>query len=272
MKSYENGFERICRVRQNVLNKTGNTHRFDQRLSNPEQFRNPGIRALIHLAKYLDELAESCADISGVTERLTRNLISAGNKPDMSLIIASAVGRIVSGQLNFPGFSIHKAAGAGLYAVSSLLSVAALALTSSKNVRIRSEAEIKKARQSSNFDVSGHLFVARRLLKMKEGLLHHPFVQPLNSNGEKRKDPCVLVKRLSRQYSETDPRFAILRKTNSNYMWKNLHQYGPVTRALMHTAYGTFQGINKLGVSFDKHLGTLIGNKLLKKQIGWWRF
>ena len=51
-------------------------------------------------------------------------------------------------------------------------------------------------------------------------------------------------------------------------MWKNLHQYGPVTRALMHFAYFTFQFINKVLVSYDKHLGTAIGERLLAKKTG----
>lgn len=36
----------------------------------------------------------------------------------------------------------------------------------------------------------------------------------------------------------------------------------------MHIAYGTFQGINKLLVSYDKHIGVAIGNHLLGKKLG----
>ena len=171
MRNHETGFERISRVRQNVLNKTAHTHSFDQRLAHPEQFKNRGIRALIHVAKHLDELAESCADISGVTERLTRNLISSGEKADLSLVMASALGRVISGQLNIGGVAVHKVAGAGLYALSTLLSVAALALTCSQSVGIRSEAEIEQARRTSSFDSSAYLLISEKLLDKKETML-----------------------------------------------------------------------------------------------------
>lgn len=268
MSNHETGFERISRVRQDVLNKTRGTHSFDQRLSHPEQFKNRGIRALIHLAKHLDELAESCADISGVTERLTRNMISSGEKADMSLVIASAFGRAISGQLSLGGVAVHKVAGAGLYALSTLLSVAALALACSKNVGIRSEAEIKKAMEASNFDSSAYLVVAKKLLTIKEAVLGKVLDRIGSPDCGVRKSIHKWARFMSRHHRVANTNLAIYRKTHSNYMWKNLHQYGPVTRALMHTAYGTFQGVNKLMVSFDKHVGTAMGKYLLSKSKG----
>lgn len=268
MRNHETGFERISRVRQHVLNKTPGTHAFDQRLSHPEQFKNRGIRALIYLAKHLDELAESCADISGVTERLTRNLISSGEKADMSLVIASAIGRAISGQLSLGGVAVHKVAGAGLYALSTLLSVAALALTSSKNVGIRSETEIKKAMEASNFDSSAYLVVARKLLTIKEAILGNLLDRVGGPDCGVRKNVHKWARFMSRHHRVANTNMAVYRKTHSNYMWNNLHQYGPVTRALMHTAYGTFQGVNKLMVSFDKHAGTAVGKYLFSKSKG----
>lgn len=268
MRNHETGFERISRVRQNVLNKTAHTHSFDQRLAHPEQFKNRGIRALIHVAKHLDELAESCADISGVTERLTRNLISSGEKADLSLVMASALGRVISGQLNIGGVAVHKVAGAGLYALSTLLSVAALALTCSQSVGIRSEAEIEQARRTSSFDSSAYLLISEKLLDKKETMLGKLLDRIGTPKSGTRKSIHKWARFMSRQHRLKATNLEVNRRTHSNYMWQNLHQYGPVTRALMHTAYGTFQGVNKLMVSFDKHLGTGVGKFLLSKRNG----
>lgn len=268
MSNHESGFERISRVRQDVLNKTSRTHSFDQRLAHPEQFKNRGIRALIHLAKHTEELAEGCSDISGLAERITRNLISSGEKADISLVIASAIGRVISGYLSLGGIAVHKVAGAGLYALSTLLSMAALALTCSKNVGIRSEAEIERIRNESNFDSSAYLLFARKLLKIKETLLGTLLDRIGDPDKKVYKAIHTWARFMSRNHSVAETGLESHRKTHSNYMWKNIHQYGPVTRSLMHIAYGTFQGINKLAVSFDKHAGTAVGKFLLKKSKG----
>lgn len=51
-------------------------------------------------------------------------------------------------------------------------------------------------------------------------------------------------------------------------MLNNLQEYGPVTRALMQFSYGTFQGVNKLFVSYDKYIGTALGRRFIAKKTG----
>lgn len=268
VNNYDTGFERIAKLRAKILAKAGHTHEFDRALVLPEQYRSRGLRALIHLAKYTEEIAEGIADISGLAERLTRNLISSGEKPDLALVIASGVGRVISGQLNLAGMAVHKVAGAALYGVSSILSLAALGMIKTGLGTRRIQAEVSHAGTKSHFDSSAYLSVARTMLASKERLLS----AILNKIG-KREDRrhCVIqrwVKYMSRRQSSVPQHLVSKRRTNCNYIWQNLHQYGPLTRSLMHVAYGTFQGINKLLVSYDKHIGVAIGNKLLGKKIG----
>lgn len=268
MNGYEMGFERVARVRKAVLNNPGRLHTFDQTLAFPEQYKSRGIRALIHLGKHLEELAESCADISGLTERLTRNLISSGEKADIAQVIASAIGRVISGQLNLAGMAVHKVAGASLYCLSSLTSLAVVGLSKTKCGRLRSAAEIEHAKRNSTFDSSGYLLIARKLLAAKE----HMLCKALEKTGEPNcKASAAIhkwVKFMSRHQRSVPEHLVSLRRANCNYMWNNLHQYGPVTRALMHFAYGMFQGVNKLLVSFDKHIGVAIGTQVLGKPFG----
>jgi hypothetical protein len=268
MRNYEWCYERVAKVRAKVLNRTGSAHSFDKTLSFPEQFRNPGIRALIHVAKHLEELAEGVADISGLTERATRNLISSGEKPDIALVIGSAVGRVISGFMSAPGFAVHKTLGAGLYSVSSILSFAALGLIKSGLAEKRSEIEIACALKRSNFESSTYLFAARTLLAGKEKILKTILDKTAASTNRSTSAIQRWARYMSRQQSSIPEYLVSRRKANCNYIWKNLHQYGPITRSLMHTAYGTFQGINKLLGSFDKHLGTAAAKYALGSKLG----
>lgn len=268
MNNYDMGFERIAKLRAKVLGGTDDAHMYDRALVVPEQYRSRGLRALIHLAKHTEEMAEGIADISGLAERLTRNLISSGEKSDMALVIASAVGRVISGQLNLGGMAVHKVVGAALYGISSILSLVALGLIKSGHAARRTQNEVSLARTRSNFDSSAYLIVARKLLAGKERLLTK-VLDKAGEPGSRRNDTiCRWVKHMSRHQSSVPQHLVSKRQGNCNYIWQNLHQYGPVTRSLMHMAYGTFQGINKLLVSYDKHIGTAIGNYLLNKKLG----
>jgi len=81
MNNYDMGFERIAKLRAKILKGTAHAHVCDRSLVVPEQYRSRGLRALIHLAKHSEEMAEGIADLSGLAERLTRNLISSGENP-----------------------------------------------------------------------------------------------------------------------------------------------------------------------------------------------
>ena len=217
----------------------------------------------------MEEIAESCADISGLAERLVRYMISSGDKNDLALVLASAVGRIVAGQLNLVGMAVHKVAGASLYALSSLLSLATWGLAKTRLGALRSQAEMAELKAEKSRPIRLYEPVANTLLNGKETVLGH-----LLRKLEQRSGSVMVsairqwARHLHRGHSlvcSNDPQ---RRKGHCSYMWKNLHQYGPVTRALMHFAYFTFQFINKVLVSYDKHLGTAIGERLLAKKTG----
>lgn len=268
LNSFDTSFERVAKVRASVLSGNNRLHSFDHALAYPEQYKSRTIRALIHLAKHTEEIAEGFADISGLAERLTRNLISAGEKSDMALVIASAVGRVISGQLNLGGMAVHKVAGAALYGISSILSVAALGLFKLGMDARRTDAELAYARTRSKFDSSAYPIVAGKLLASKEQFL----TKIMDRTGEPgNRRSCAIqrwAKYMSRHRSSVPQHLLSRRRANCNYIWQNLHQYGLVTQSLMHLAYGTFQGINKLLVSYDKHIGVALGDHVLSKPLG----
>jgi hypothetical protein len=265
---YELAFERTARVRQEVLNQPNKLHFIDRTLTHPEQFKSGSIRALIHLSRHLEELGEVCADVSGLTERLARNVISSGAKPDLSLVIASAIGRIISAQFYLSGLATHKVAGASLYALSSLVSLAVIGATKTKLGEYRTLSEIELAKQNSNFDHSARLTIARNLLNIKQTVLHNLDRYTRKNHNDLSVTLNKWVRYMSRSHRSVPENLTCARRSNCNYMWKNLHQYGPVTRGLMHFAYGTFQGINKLMVSYDKYLGTALSKHLMQKKTG----
>ena len=265
----EAGFERMARVRKTMQASPGNCHYIDRKLTTPEQYKSPLMRGLVHVCDCMEEIAESCADISGLAERLVRYMISSGDKNDLALVLASAVGRIVAGQLNLVGMAVHKVAGASLYALSSLLSLATWGLAKTRLGALRSQAEMAELKAEKSRPIRLYEPVANTLLKGKETVLGH-----LLRKLEQRSGSVMVsairqwARHLHRGHSlvcSNDPQ---RRKGHCSYMWKNLHQYGPVTRALMHFAYFTFQFINKVLVSYDKHLGTAIGERLLAKKTG----
>lgn len=265
----EAGFERMARVRKKMLASPRNCHYIDRKLTTPEQYKSPVMRGLVHVCDCMEEIAESCADISGLAERLVRYMISSGDKNDLALVLASAVGRIVAGQLNLLGMAVHKVAGASLYALSSLLSLLTCGLAKTRLGALRSQAELAGLHAEKSQPVRLYEPLANTLLKGKETVLGH-----LLSKLEQRSGSVMVsairqwARHLHRGHSLVSSNDPQRRKGHCSYMWKNLHQYGLVTRGLMHFAYFTFQFINKVLVSYDKHLGTAIGERLLAKKTG----
>lgn len=267
LQNHEASYQRMARVRQRVLEQQSQsppeTHALDCILAHPERFKNPLMRALIHISKTTEELAESITDVSGLTERLTRNMISSGEKADLALVIGSAVGRIVSGQLSWLGFALHKALGAGMYGVSSLASAAALSLSTTRFGDIRPTEQTRQKDNRSLFDKSIYEVSAKKLLSIKHRVIKRLISSPSQHNKLNNWASYML-----RNENGSTQKSATQRRANCNYMWKNLHQYGAITQALMHLAYGIFQIVNKLGVSYDKHCGTLLSRTILSKKLG----
>ncbi|HEX4918196.1 MAG TPA: hypothetical protein VFV43_09890 [Limnobacter sp.] len=240
----------------------------DTVLSMPEQFKSPWLRGLIGMGKWLEEMAEACSDLSGMVERAIRNASSAGNKADLALVIASGAARACTGQLNWAGFAPHKAAGAGLYALSTLCSGLAVLLSKTSLGAQRSPAEFERATRDSAFDKSIYQAVGRQLQAAKQRFLGEA-IETLNGKQGKpaawAKVCCLHLSRKHNLHERTDHRD---RKAHCDYMWRHLHQYGGVTRALVNAAHLTFQGVNKLMGSYDKYLGHFIGQKILARFLG----
>lgn len=267
LQNHEAAYQRMARVRACVsTQQTATRHahcEWDRTLAHPERYQNPVIRALIHIAKIAEELAESFTDISGLTERIARNLISSGEKPDLGLVIGSAVGRIVSGQLSWPGFALHKAIGASLYAMSTVSSAAALSLSKTRLGALRHPDNTQGIKRDRVFDGSIYEVSASRLLAIK-----HKIIKSLVGSSPRHPKLKSWASYMLRGEHTKNQKSPTQRRSNCNYMWQNLHQYGCMTRALMHCAYGIFQGVNKVCVAFDKHCGTLLSSKLLSKRMG----
>ncbi|HEX4878658.1 MAG TPA: hypothetical protein VFV39_02345 [Limnobacter sp.] len=273
MQRHEMAYERMASVRarckQSGLGKsTALAGTADQVLSLPEQFRSPLLRGLIGAGKWLEEMAEACSDLSGMLERAIRNASSGGNKADLALVIASGGARAVTGQLSIIGFAPHKAAGAGLYGLAALCSALAVALSKTRMGAKRDEARMRKAMENSTFDNSLYQMVGRKLLHIKQALLGNALSKLGKRQGKPSRWARVCCLHLSRKHTLGGQEFLRQRSTHCDYMWKNLHQYGWVTRALVHGAYLTFQGINKLLGSYDKYLGDFIGQHMLARYLG----
>lgn len=269
LNKQETAYERLHRIRNQVRLSPGVESRFDQLFSDPQRFTNPVLRSLVYVGQYLEELAEACADISGVTERLTRNLISGGEKSDLPMVISSAVGRVISGQFNLLGIAMHKAAGACLYGLSTVASGLALLICLKPAwAAQRTEEEYRAAADNSRIGESLGLSLSREILNSKESLISKALDSSNRHAFPCRQKARKLLKYLSSRHTSDHSSRAWSRKRNASYIWNNLHQYGLVTRSLMRLAHGLFQTINRLSVSIDKHTGTWIGRKILKPCTG----
>lgn len=267
-KDYEPCYRRVARLRKNMATPGTKVHSCDVILAQPERFKSRTLRALIHLSRYLEELGESSADISGLCERVSSNLLSSGEKFDVAKIISSMIGRIVGTKMNTLGFAVHKAIGAVAYGTSTLISAGVIVYAKSKYVQLRTQEETDRAVLKTADNYSAYLMIAKKLLHIKEKHLQKVIEKTEGSQNSTNSKLCLWAKHLSRNHSSTPGRIPALRKTNSDYMRNNLHEYGPVTRALMEISYGTFQGVNKLFVSYDKYIGTAIGRRLIAKKTG----
>lgn len=269
LKTTEAGYQRMARIRHSMIESPANCHPVDRRLGFPEQYKSRIIRGLIHVANFLEEIAEACADISSLTERLVRNTISAGEKPDLALVIASAVGRVLTGNLNIVGFSIHKASGAGFYALSSLVSLGVVGLTKTPLGAQRSAARIEKVLRENPRSIGLYEPVSETLLKRKEKILYKVLDKVDDAKHSKTRGQIgKWTRRQLRNCDSVPANNTALRKTNCSYMWNHLHQYGKITRCLMQIGYGVFFGVNKILASFDKHVATTLGERMFASRTG----
>lgn len=280
-------------------------NKLDSVLSYPEQFEYRGMRYLVHAAKHVEELGETIADLSGMVERLVKNVLSRGKTANSAQVFAAGVGRTTTMFLSTPGFAVHKALGAALYALSCGLSAVALLAAATPLGKKRDlTAQLKAlqlapvASQDENQDKEPLLKVpttntdaqhdpetlkaalknspfahsivndtSRLLLAGKEKAMHALY-NKANGSSTGANMMRGMAKRLSRKLGEYGPETRHLHKYDSSYIWGHLHQYGPITRALMSSAHLIYTVVNRLGASFDKYIGSAIGRVLYKPLVG----
>lgn len=266
--NYEPSFERMAKARNAIRSNDCRVQRFDHILACPERISSKPLRALVYLSKYLEELGEAVTDLSGWIERASRNTLSGGNKNDIAQVLGSGLGRIISGFASTPGIAVHKVAGACLLGLSALTGGLAVVGVTALGAKRRLFTEHRPLNQGGHFETSIYQEIAGATNKAKSKVLNR-FMNKLDKAGYSKAHALhKWCRHLSPHHTIHEQSDNWARRTHCNYIWKNLHQYGGVTRALMYSAYGVFQGVNKIMGSYDKYLGAELGNRVIAKKLG----
>lgn len=266
--NYEPSFERMAKARNAIRSNDCRVQRFDHILACPERISSKPLRALVYLSKYLEELGEAVTDLSGWIERASRNTLSSGNKNDIAQVLGSGLGRIISGFASTPGIAVHKVAGACLLGLSALTGGLAVVGVTALGAKRRLFTEHRPLSQGGHFETSIYQEIAGATNKAKSKVLNR-FMNKLDKAGYSKAHALhKWCRHLSPHHTIHEQSDNWARRTHCNYIWKNLHQYGGVTRALMYSAYGVFQGVNKIMGSYDKYLGAELGNRVIAKKLG----
>lgn len=266
--NYEPSFERMAKARNAIRSNDCRVQRFDHILACPERISSKPLRALVYLSKYLEELGEAVTDLSGWIERASRNTLSSGNKNDIAQVLGSGLGRIISGFASTPGIAVHKVAGACLLGLSALTGGLAVVGVTALGAKRRLFTEHRPLNQGGHFETSIYQEIAGATNKAKSKVLNR-FMNKLDKAGYSKAHALhKWCRHLSPHHTIHEQSDNWARRTHCNYIWKNLHQYGGVTRALMYSAYGVFQGVNKIMGSYDKYLGAELGNRVIAKKLG----
>ena len=266
--NFEPSFERMAKAREAVRSNAPGVRRFDHILACPERINSKSLRALIYASKYLEEIGEAVSDFSGWIERGLRNTISGGNKNDLAQVLGAGVGRVISGFASTPGFAVHKAVGACLLGLSTLTgTLAVLGVTAFAGQRKLLSAH-RPLQAGGHFETSIYQEIAEGTSKAKASLLKRLMNRLDRSGYSKDHAMNKWCRHLSPDHTIHTESDSWARRTHSNYIWKNLHQYGRLTKALMYSAYGLFQGVNKILGSYDKYLGSELGKRLFAKKLG----
>ena len=204
-------------------------------------------------------------------ERVVRNLCSAGDKFNFTHPLGGGIGRIATSGFYLPGIAVHKVLGAGFYGLSVLCSGVAFGLSKTsygKQLQSIDFDQINKQRKDKKgfFNKSLYSVVSTSLEKSRTALFNR-LIQATNKPDGKANS---WVRSIARYYTKNSEqtRYPEGRRYHSNYMWKNLHEYGPLTQGLMKASYNTLLWVNRLGGSFDKYFGSFLAKNGLKQSLG----
>lgn len=237
-------------------------------LLNPIQYRSKAMRALAKGAVLLEEIGEVSADASSMIERFTRHCISGGDKTDLAKIAAAGTGRVISSQITFGTAGVNKLIACGCLATSSLLSALLISMADTRFGKLRTEQEIQRAILNGE-SIRPELYpkVARNLERIKKSALNKIELWAKPCGKQVCRKIQFLKERLSRNNSDKI-RPASDRRHGTNYMWNNRHQYSRFVRGMLHAANLVFTIVNKTFCSYDKHIGVLLGQKVLANGMG----
>ena len=261
-----NAYQRAQRVRERMRNHTKPTHAMDKVLAKPERYRSPLVRGLIHAALVLEELGDLSADLSGTVERVARHTLGRGGNAELATVVASGLGRVVVAQLHWLGIAPHKALGTALYGLSAACSGLALGLVRTQRFGARVAPAIEQARLAANqFEMTPYHRASNWAEKAKNSLVthldqlaqQHPSLQPISK---------AFKAQWARKSRTAEPQHNKI--TDCDVIWRNLHQYSRPTKLLMRLGFGTFQLVNRLGMSWDKYLGRVLGRSVLAPWTG----
>ena len=268
VNKYEMAYKRIRRIRSEIeLHKTNTKpySQFDEVLSNPMVFKNTWIRRLIYTAERLEEMGEACADLSSLAEKIARNLFSCGKKSDLIQIGAAALGRSISAQTQYASWSIPKLAGSGLFCLSAILSVLAIKMA---NTKLGSRVQTPHSEIAAELQQIQFRTLAKKLQRGKECILHK--TEKFSNSHAQAAKPVFkkILNSLSRQNTQNDGAYPRSHRMDCDYMLRHTHQYGRLNKALLKTAFYTFNVVNKLLCSYDKHIAMFVVEKGLAKLTG----
>lgn len=271
VENYQLAYQRARTLHANRSMQTGRFGKhadFDGMLLNPVQYRSKTMRALAKTALMLEEIGEASADLSSMIERFTRHCISSGDKTDLAKLAASGTGRVLSSQLTFGSAGANKAVACICLAGSSLLSALVIGLFKTRFGKLRTEQEIKQALlNGETLRPELYPLLARNLEKIKKGALNKLELWAKPCGKQAYRKVHFLKKRLSRN-DDDNAGTASERRLGTNYMWNNRHQYSTFVRVMLHGANLIFTVVNKTFCSYDKHIGVLLGQKVLAKGMG----
>lgn len=271
VENYQLAYQRARTLHANRsvhTERSGKPARWDGLLLNPIQYRSKAMRALAKGAVLLEEIGEASADVSSMIERFTRHCISGGDKTDLAKIAAAGTGRVLSSQITFGSAGVNKLIACGCLATSGLLSLLVISMADTRFGKLRTEREIQRAILNGE-SIRPELYpqVARNLERIKKSALNKIELWSKPCGKQICRKIQFLKERLSRNNSDKI-RPASDRRQGTNYMWNNRHQYSRFVRGMLHAANLIFTVVNKTFCSYDKHMGVLLGQKVLAKRIG----
>lgn len=261
---YQNSQKRFADLRKRSWDKPLEVHRFDRILARPESSSWKSVRTLIILANHCEVAGEFSADMSQAFDKIIRNTLSNGQESDLVRIGSSVLAKYLARMVSAATFGLPKLVGAGLYGLSSLLSISALML--SKLEKPEDYPEVKRSKK---------LFVEHTPVSRMENKIQGAkgrMLERVYRWAERTPSPYLrgplkaTTRQLHRRQLGNPPLCS--RTSGAGYMFKHMHQYRGRTVLLLKLSKLSFNVANKLLTSLDKYAAHVICTKILANFTG----